>query len=212
MNCDTGSPGLVGVRLCGNAATLGHPTNVLGAPGLSRSVGSFIPPPTSRVPASMVQLLGPIQCAQRRGVVGCSERGPDSWLTHGVRELTYRRVLHLPERRKGMSPVVPKGTVAAQLRGALQAALSTLDGAADGTILPEQVSEHLMLWEATFEAYKHRLPDQAQHLGRSVRAALGEAVARRRSLERRRPDDWAPARRSRRTVERNRPSLPDTTA
>ena len=71
---------------------------------------------------------------------------------------------------------LPVETVAAVLRDALQSALSTLDGAADGTILPEQVSAHLMQWESTFDTYRHRLPDAAQHLGRSVRAALGEAL------------------------------------
>lgn len=70
----------------------------------------------------------------------------------------------------------PTATVATQLQHALQGALSTLDGAADGTILPEQVSEHLMLWETTFESYKPYLPERAWHLGRSVRMALGEAL------------------------------------
>ena len=71
---------------------------------------------------------------------------------------------------------LPVETVVTVLRDAIQSALSTLDGAADGTILPEQVSAHLMQWESTFDTYRHRLPDAAQHLGRSVRAALGEAL------------------------------------
>jgi hypothetical protein len=62
------------------------------------------------------------------------------------------------------------------LRDALRAALSTLDGAADGTILSEQVSAHLMQWETTFNHYRSRLPESAQHMGRSVRMALGEAL------------------------------------
>ncbi|NPC42942.1 hypothetical protein [Nocardioides sp. zg-1230] len=67
-------------------------------------------------------------------------------------------------------------TVLSILREALLAALSTLDGAADGTILPEQVSAHLMQWETTFDQYRARLPESAQHMSRSVRMALGEAL------------------------------------
>ena len=66
--------------------------------------------------------------------------------------------------------------VGAVLGDALRAALSTLDGAADGTILEEQVLEHLGQWAAAFEIHRGRLPDSAQHLGRSVRNALGEAL------------------------------------
>jgi len=75
-----------------------------------------------------------------------------------------------------MSSELSRETVVAQLRDALQAVLSVFDGAADGTILPEQVSEHLMLWDSTLETYRHHLPDQVQHVGRSVRAAVGEAL------------------------------------
>lgn len=67
-------------------------------------------------------------------------------------------------------------TVLPILREALRAALSTLDGAADGTILPEQVSAHVMQWETTFDQYRACLPESAQHMGRSVRMALGEAL------------------------------------
>jgi hypothetical protein len=67
-------------------------------------------------------------------------------------------------------------TVLPILREALRGALSTLDGAGDGTILPEQVSAHLMQWETTFDQYRAWLPESAQHMGRSVRMALGEAL------------------------------------
>jgi hypothetical protein len=67
-------------------------------------------------------------------------------------------------------------TALSMLREALRAALSTLDGAADGTILPEQVSAHLMQWETTFDQYRAQLPESAQHMGRSVRMALGEVL------------------------------------
>ena len=60
-----------------------------------------------------------------------------------------------------MNIQLPVETVAAVLRGALQSARSTRDGAADETILPEQVSAHLMQWKSTFDTYRHRLPDAA---------------------------------------------------
>ncbi|WP_210441315.1 hypothetical protein [Nocardioides xinjiangensis] len=75
-----------------------------------------------------------------------------------------------------MNAQTPEGVVLSILRESLRAVLSTLDGAADGTILPEQVSAHLMQWDTTFDQYRHRLPAGAQHLGRSVRAAVGEAL------------------------------------
>lgn len=75
-----------------------------------------------------------------------------------------------------MNTQPPEETVLSILRDALRAALSTLDGAADGTILSEQVSAHLMQWETTFDQYRARLPEAAQHMGRSVRMALGEAL------------------------------------
>ena len=45
-----------------------------------------------------------------------------------------------------------------------------------GQILSEQASAHLMQWETTFDEYRARLPESAQHMGRSVRMALGEAL------------------------------------
>jgi len=75
-----------------------------------------------------------------------------------------------------MNPRTSRITVSAVLHDALDAAISTLDGAADGTILPEQVSSHLMQWETTFELYCEELPDHARHLGRSLRMAFGEAL------------------------------------
>lgn len=77
-----------------------------------------------------------------------------------------------------MSARPSRETTVAQLGGALHAALSTLDGPADGTILPEQVAEHVMLWQTTYETYRPQLPEHAWHMGRSVRAALGEAPGR----------------------------------
>lgn len=75
-----------------------------------------------------------------------------------------------------MNTYAPAETVLHILRDALRAALSTLDGAADATILPEQVSAHLMQWETTSDKYRARLPESAQHMGRSERTALGEAL------------------------------------
>ena len=67
-------------------------------------------------------------------------------------------------------------TVLSTLRVPLRAVLSTLEGAADATILPEQVSEHVMQWETTFDHSRDPLPEAARHMGRSVRMALGEAL------------------------------------
>lgn len=75
-----------------------------------------------------------------------------------------------------MTAQPPEEVILSILRDALRATLSTLDGAADGTILSEQVSTHLMQWETTFDHYRSRLPESAQHMGRSVRMALGEAL------------------------------------
>jgi hypothetical protein len=65
---------------------------------------------------------------------------------------------------------------ATALRDALEPLKSVLAGAAHGTIMPTQVAGHIQHWIAVVERHSHRLPVGAEHLERSVRAALGEAL------------------------------------
>lgn len=65
---------------------------------------------------------------------------------------------------------------ATELRQALEAVRSVLDGVQQKTILPDQASAHMSAWGRTFERHRHRLPDRAGHLHRSVVSAMGEAI------------------------------------
>ncbi|MEO9322278.1 hypothetical protein ABFT23_02230 [Nocardioides sp. C4-1] len=82
------------------------------------------------------------------------------------------------ERRKSKQDdrLVLRRESASMLRDALEDLQAKRYDAVHGKTIPTVFAAYVLIWEKAWQRHSHRLPDGAQHLNRSVKAALSEAL------------------------------------